>query len=245
MAERNCHPNSIFQRPARRRAGVYRNAIPAASARCSVGDRRDHHHCRRSAVHALESATPRLLPGRPSVRPRTRNAFWQRLSARPEPRSALQLLLCQPDGNSPGSRRHGPALDDSRHRSDHGRTPRASRSARRASDWRGCCCRWCAPDRKDDEARVNFPVHRRFNSRAGYRLRSGAFSLAHCRRPLGQIASASRICRHSGITLVFKTTSEVFTRAGPDNSLERLTERSVGLVTDRSSNVHELFVTLL
>ena len=58
-------------------------------------------------------------------------------------------------------------------------------------------------------------------------------------------SSASKIFRHSGITLVFKTTFEVFTRVGPDNSLERLTERSVGLVTDRPSNVYELFVTLL
>jgi hypothetical protein len=58
-------------------------------------------------------------------------------------------------------------------------------------------------------------------------------------------SSASQIFRYSGITLVSKTTFEVFTRAGPDNSLERLTERSVGLVTDRPSNVYELFVTLL
>jgi hypothetical protein len=40
------------------------------------------------------------------------------------------------------------------------------------------------------------------------------------------------------------TMFEIFTRVGPDNSLERLTERSVGLVTDRPSNVYELFVTL-
>ena len=40
------------------------------------------------------------------------------------------------------------------------------------------------------------------------------------------------------------TTFEVFTRVGPDNSLERLTERSVGLVTDRPSDVYELLVTL-
>jgi hypothetical protein len=46
------------------------------------------------------------------------------------------------------------------------------------------------------------------------------------------------------MTLVSKTALEVFTRAGPDNSLERLAERSVGLVTDRPSNVYELFVTL-
>jgi len=42
-----------------------------------------------------------------------------------------------------------------------------------------------------------------------------------------------------------KTTFEVFTRASPDNALERLTERSVGLVTDRPSDVYELFVALL
>ena len=47
------------------------------------------------------------------------------------------------------------------------------------------------------------------------------------------------------MTLVFKTTFEVFTRVSPDNSLERLTERSVGLVTDRPSDVYQLFVTLL
>ena len=57
-------------------------------------------------------------------------------------------------------------------------------------------------------------------------------------------SSASKIFRHSGMTVAFKTTFEVFTRVGPDNSLERLTERSVGLVTDRPSDVYELFVTL-
>jgi hypothetical protein len=55
---------------------------------------------------------------------------------------------------------------------------------------------------------------------------------------------ASKTLRHSGMSLVFKTTFEVFTRAGPDNSLERLTERSVGLVADRPGNVYELLVTL-
>jgi hypothetical protein len=58
-------------------------------------------------------------------------------------------------------------------------------------------------------------------------------------------SSASKIFRHSGVTVAFKTTFEVFTRVGPDNSLERLTERSVGLVTDGPSDVYELFVTLL
>ena len=52
-------------------------------------------------------------------------------------------------------------------------------------------------------------------------------------RPLSQV-----MCHPSNTTL------EVFTRVGPDNSLERLTERSVGLVTDRPGDVYELFVTL-
>ncbi len=56
-------------------------------------------------------------------------------------------------------------------------------------------------------------------------------------------SSASKIFRDSGMTVAFKTTFEVFTRVGPDNSLERLTERSVGLVTDQSSDFWELFVT--
>ncbi len=52
-------------------------------------------------------------------------------------------------------------------------------------------------------------------------------------------------CVHSGMTLAFKTTFEVFPGVGPDNSLERLTERSVRLVTDQPSNVHELLLPLL
>ena len=47
------------------------------------------------------------------------------------------------------------------------------------------------------------------------------------------------------MTLAFKPTFEVFTRVGTDNSLERLTERSVGLVTDRPGDVYKFFVTLL
>jgi hypothetical protein len=57
-------------------------------------------------------------------------------------------------------------------------------------------------------------------------------------------SSASKIFRLSGMTLVFKTTFEVFTRVSPDHSLERLTECSVRLVTDRPGNVDELFVAL-
>ena len=51
--------------------------------------------------------------------------------------------------------------------------------------------------------------------------------------------------RHSGMTVALKTTFEVFTRVSPDNSLERLTERSVGLVTDQPSDVDEFLVPLL
>jgi hypothetical protein len=58
-------------------------------------------------------------------------------------------------------------------------------------------------------------------------------------------SSVSKIFRHSGMPVAFKTTFEVFTRVGPNNSLERLTERSIGLVTDRPSDVYNLFVTLL
>ena len=60
-----------------------------------------------------------------------------------------------------------------------------------------------------------------------------------------RILRFKNLLKYSGITVAFKTTFEVFTRVGPDNSLERLTERSVGLVTDQPSDVYELFVTLL
>jgi len=55
---------------------------------------------------------------------------------------------------------------------------------------------------------------------------------------------ASNIFRQSGITLGYKTAFEVFARVGPDYPLERLTEGSVGLVTNRPGNVYELLVTL-
>ena len=51
--------------------------------------------------------------------------------------------------------------------------------------------------------------------------------------------------RYSDMASVLITTFEVFTRVGSDNSLERLTERSVGLVSDRPGDVYELLVTLL
>ena len=51
--------------------------------------------------------------------------------------------------------------------------------------------------------------------------------------------------RHSDMASVLITTFEIFTRVSPNNSLERLTERSVGIVTDRPSDVYVLFVTLL
>jgi hypothetical protein len=42
----------------------------------------------------------------------------------------------------------------------------------------------------------------------------------------------------------FRTTFEVIPRVGPDNSLERLTERSVGRIAHRPGDVDELFVAL-
>jgi hypothetical protein len=57
-------------------------------------------------------------------------------------------------------------------------------------------------------------------------------------------SSVSGIFRHSGMTVALKTTFEVFTRVGPDNSLERFTECSVRLVTDQPSDVYQLSVTL-
>jgi hypothetical protein len=48
----------------------------------------------------------------------------------------------------------------------------------------------------------------------------------------------------SCITVAFKTVFYVFTGIGPDNSLERFTERSVGLVTDQPRHIYELFVAL-
>jgi hypothetical protein len=66
----------------------------------------------------------------------------------------------------------------------------------------------------------------------------------HLAAPPKSESFASKSFRHSGMTVAFKTTFEVFTRVGPDNSLERLAERSVGLVTDRPSDVYELLVTL-
>lgn len=56
--------------------------------------------------------------------------------------------------------------------------------------------------------------------------------------------STSRLFGHTDITVAFETTFDVFTRAGPNNSLEGLTERSIGLVTDRPGNVYELSVAL-
>jgi len=48
----------------------------------------------------------------------------------------------------------------------------------------------------------------------------------------------------SCFTVAFKTAFYVFTGIGPDNSLERFTERSVGLVTDQPRYIYELFVAL-
>jgi len=58
-------------------------------------------------------------------------------------------------------------------------------------------------------------------------------------------SSASKIFRDSGMTVAFKTTFDVFTRVGPDNSLERLTERSVGLVTMWAQTLEALGLLLI
>ena len=60
---------------------------------------------------------------------------------------------------------------------------------------------------------------------------------------LGPLSSARRF-RQIGMTATFTSTSYVFPSVGPDYSFERLTERSVGLVTDQPSNIDELLVTL-
>ena len=65
-------------------------------------------------------------------------------------------------------------------------------------------------------------------------------------RPAAKVRILHFKClRHSDMASVLITTFEIFTRVSPNNSLERLTERSVGIVTDRPSDVYELFVTLL
>jgi len=62
-------------------------------------------------------------------------------------------------------------------------------------------------------------------------------------RPAAKVSFNFKYLRHSDMASVLITTFEIFTRVGPNNSLERLTERSVGLVTDQSSDLWELFVT--
>ena len=64
-------------------------------------------------------------------------------------------------------------------------------------------------------------------------------------RPAAKVSFNFKYLRHSDMASVLITTFEIFTRVGPNNSLERLTERSVGLITDRPGNVDELLITLL
>jgi hypothetical protein len=68
--------------------------------------------------------------------------------------------------------------------------------------------------------------------------------LAHDRSRQSQNPPLQKASAIPALPWSSKTAFEVFTRARPDNSLERLTERGVGLVTDRPSNVDELLVTL-
>jgi hypothetical protein len=68
----------------------------------------------------------------------------------------------------------------------------------------------------------------------------------HDARPAANVSILLfKYLRHSDMASVLITAFEIFTRVSPNNSLERLTERSVGIVTDRPSDVYELFVTLL
>src|SRR5947207_7184180 len=76
---------------------------------------------RPSAVHRLEGTSSRLLPGRSYARP-------DRLATRPEPRSPLQSVLPRSDGDSPGSRGHGPARDGDSGGGHHRRTSRTGPS---------------------------------------------------------------------------------------------------------------------
>ena len=59
----------------------------------------------------------------------------------------------------------------------------------------------------------------------------GSCARSHCRRLRAKAWSAT-------------STFDVFTGVGPDNSLERLTERGVRLVTDHPGDNYQLFVTL-
>lgn len=47
------------------------------------------------------------------------------------------------------------------------------------------------------------------------------------------------------MALGLQTSFAIFAGARPDNSLERFTKRSIGLVTDRPSYVYQLLVPLL
>jgi hypothetical protein len=70
-----------------------------------------------------------------------------------------------------------------------------------------------------------------------------AYTMAPWPRRQGQNPPLQKPCAIPALHGL-KTTFDVFTSVGPDNSLERLTERSVGLVTDQPSDIDELFVTL-
>jgi len=82
-------------------------------------------------------------------------------------------------------------------------------------------------------------------------VKSDALQFPEVRALLGSVGSfRAMLARLSGLIVVcfgrfwiLQTTSEVFTGISPDNSLERLTECGVGLVTDQSSDFWEPFVT--
>jgi len=76
-------------------------------------------------------------------------------------------------------------------------------------------------------------------------LQCCSFGIAALTASGGRVARAVAVARdcHRAI-LVSETTFEEFPWAGPNHALKRLTECSVGFVTDRPGNVDKLFVTL-
>src|SRR5207244_2928279 len=79
------------------------------AARRTARGRCGHANGRRSPVHRVEGASPRLLPG---GRARPRAGRCRRgLATRAEPRPPLRQVQCRSDGDPLGSRGDGPARD--------------------------------------------------------------------------------------------------------------------------------------
>src|SRR6185437_2364434 len=87
--------------------------------------------------------------------------------------------------------------------------------------------------------------YRQFPGGLELSLYRGTCSRRSPSRTCGAKCGSSRRSSTAGRRNSSNAAFEVFTRVSPNNSLERLTERSVGIVTDRPSDVYELLVTLL